>query len=268
MNDRALTLDEVCFGYPGCGAFLGPIGLTVQPGECWAIVGPNGAGKSTLLRLLAGLLSPRSGMVRLEGRSLQAHAARYRAQRLSFLPQQVSAGTDLTAREVVLLGRYPHRTTALFESPADHAQAEAALAATRTLSLADRSMSTLSGGEAQRVHLAAALAQEPHFLLLDEPTASLDLRHQLEVFDILRQRVADGELGVVVVSHDVNLAAAFCTHVLVLNEGKAVVAGAPHEVLSAESLAAVYGVALTAMTVEGTARRWLVPTLTGRDARA
>ncbi len=268
MSDKSLTLDEVCFGYAGCETFLGPIQLAVQPGECWAIVGPNGAGKSTLLRLMAGLVPPRSGAVRLEGRPLQAYAARYRAQRLSFLPQQVSVDADLTAREVVLLGRYPHRATALFESPADHGLAEAAMAATGTLSLASRAVSTLSGGEAQRVHLAAALAQEPQFLLLDEPTASLDLRHQLEVFDILRQRAADGGLGVVAVSHDVNLAATFCTHVLVLNEGKTVGAGTPHEVLSAERLAGVYGVALTAMSVEGTARRWLVPALTGRDARA
>lgn len=268
MNDNGLTLHDVGFGYPGCGAFLGPISLTVRPGQSWAIVGPNGAGKSTLLRLMAGLLRARRGEVQLEGRPLVEYTARQRAQALAFLPQHVLADADLTAREVVLLGRHPHRRAALFESAGDHAIAEAAMAVTHTLAFADRPLSTLSGGEAQRVHLAAALAQEPRFLLLDEPTASLDLRHQLEVFDILRGRVAGGGLGVVVVSHDVNLAAAFCTHVLLLNEGKEVAAGAPEAVLTAARLGAVYGVRLTAVATGGIGRDWLVPELAEQDAQA
>ena len=260
-DERALlTLREVRFGFPNRPDFLGPISLAVAGGECWAIVGPNGAGKSTLLRLMAGLHTPLGGEIEISGEALRRISARRRAQRLAFLPQRTPADVDFCARDVVLLGRYPHRSLGLFDSAEDYRVAERAMALTETLAYADRPIATLSGGEAQRVHLAAALAQEPRILLLDEPTASLDLQHQQSIFRILNERAGRDGLGVVVVTHDVNLAAQFCTHVLLLNDGRAVAQGASTVVLTPAVLQPIYGVNLVTLTVpDHPDRRWIVP---------
>lgn len=262
----ALELIDVRFGFRDRPDFLGPISLAVRPGECWAIVGPNGAGKSTLLRLMAGLHHPSAGVVRLGVHRLETIAHRERARTLALVPQRPPADVDLTVREIVLMGRFPHRSLGLFDTSADHAIAERAMAMTETLSFADRSMATLSGGEAQRVHVAAALAQEPRVLLLDEPTSSLDLRHQLAVFEILRDCASPREsglpIGVVVVTHDVNLAARFCSHILLLHEGHLVAAGPPADVLTPTKLRAVYGVEMATLSLPQETRGtggWLVP---------
>jgi len=254
-----LALRDVRFGFPSRANFLGPVTLSVSPGDCWSIVGPNGAGKTTLLRLMAGLIRPSGGDVLLGGHALHALPSRERARRLAMVPQSVTHDLDLTARELVLLGRYPHRAYNLFESAADERIAERAMTVTQTLEFADRRMDTLSGGEAQRVHLAAALAQEPTVLLLDEPTSSLDLRHQLGIHSLLRRRAADDALAVVVVTHDVNLALRFSTHVLLLSGGEVAAAGSPSDVLRPDRLTEVYGVEMVTL---GGARRdasWLVP---------
>lgn len=255
-----LTLRDVRFGFPARPDFLGPISLAVAGGECWAIVGPNGAGKSTLLRLMAGLHTPHAGEVEISGELLRRVSSRRRAQRVAFLPQRTPADVDFCVRDVVLLGRYPHRSLGLFDSAEDYRVAERTMALTETLAYADRPIATLSGGEAQRVHLAAALAQEPRILLLDEPTASLDLQHQLAIFRILHQRARYDGLGVVVVTHDVNLAAQFCTHVLLLNDGRAVAQGTSAAVLTPSILQPIYGVKLVTLTVaDHPDRRWIVP---------
>ncbi len=260
-DERALlTLRDVRFGFPTRPDFLGPISLAVSAGECWAIVGPNGAGKSTLLRLMAGLYTPHRGEAEISGESLRRMSARRRARRLSFLPQRTPVDIDYCARDVVLLGRYPHRSLGLFDSVEDHRVAERVMVLTETLAFADRPIATLSGGEAQRVHLAAALAQEPHILLLDEPTASLDLQHQLAIFRILRERACGDGLAVVVVTHDVNLAARFCTHVLLLNDGHTVAQGESASVLTPSILQPVYGVRLVTLTApDHPEHRWIVP---------
>jgi len=255
-----LSLREVRFGFPTRPDFLGPISLSVEAGQCWAIVGPNGAGKSTLLRLMAGLHRPHGGEIEVLGAPLRELSARRRAQLLAFLPQRTPVDTDFRARDVVLLGRYPHRSMGLFESTEDYRVAEQMMALTETLPYADRRIATLSGGEAQRVHLAAALAQEPCVLLLDEPTASLDLQHQLAIFRILRDWASRDGLAVVVVSHDVNLAARFCTHVLLLNDGRAVAQGPSATVLTPSVLQPVYGVKLVTLAVpDHPDHYWIVP---------
>ncbi len=260
-----LQLDDVRFGFKSRPDFLGPVSLSVCPGECWAIVGPNGAGKSTLLRLMAGLHKPRSGRISLDGVKLSRVGVRGRAKRVAFMPQATSQSHDFNARELVLMGRFPHRSLGLFESAGDVAIAERAMTRTETLCFADRLVATLSGGEAQRVHLAAALAQEPGLLLLDEPTASLDLQHQISIFSILKETASRDDRAVVVVTHDVNLAANYCTHVLLLHEGKVVASGAPAEVLSPERLEPVYGVKLAEARVGDTEQRWVFP-VSKRDA--
>ena len=268
MSDTLLTLHDVRFGYDRNALFLGPVELGIQAGQCWAIVGPNGAGKSTLLRLMAGLLQPTSGQIRLDTRPLTEWPPSRRAQYIAFLPQHVPTDLDLTAQEVVLLGRFPHRSLGLFESAADHRVAERVMAITATLPFARRSLRTLSGGEAQRVHLAAALAQTPRLLLLDEPTASLDLRHQLSMLQLLREQVDHQSLAVVLVTHDLNMAAQFATHVLVLHAGRVVAQGAPGDVLLPRILDPVYGVQLTVFSgADALQQTWLAPLLVKGEPR-
>ena len=258
-----LRLEELRFGFANRPDFLGPVSLTVDRGQCWAILGPNGAGKSTLLRLMAGLYKPYAGSVSICGKPLTTTPARERARAIAFLPQNPPTDSDLPSRAVVLMGRFPHRSLGLFESAEDYRIADHAMEVTETLQFAERPIATLSGGEAQRVHLAAAIAQEPQVLLLDEPTASLDLQHQLGIFEILRDRANRDGLAVVVVTHDVNLAVRFCSHVLLLSDGRCAAMGMPAEVLTPEVLGPVYGVELVTLTVpEGGDRRWIVPVRT------
>jgi len=266
LSDHALLrLNEVRFGFPSRPDFLGPVTLAVRHGECWGIVGPNGAGKSTLLRLMAGLYAAQSGEVSLDGATIASVPPRLRAKQLAWVPQHVSHDLALSAREVVLLGRFPHRALGLFETPGDHEHADQAMTLTDTTAFADRPMMALSGGEAQRVHLAAAIAQEPELLLLDEPTASLDLQHQLTIWRLLRGFADGGAMGVVVVTHDVNLAARFCTHLALMSKGKCVATGEPRDVVTPSVLEPVFGVKLVTLIVDTEAGdpptyvRWIVP---------
>jgi iron complex transport system ATP-binding protein len=255
----ALHLHDLHFGFPRRPDFLGPVSLSVQPGDTWAIIGPNGAGKSTLLRLMAGLLPPNSGAIEWSGTSLAKLSPRTRAQTIAFLPQRSPTDFDLTVREVVLMGRFPHRSLGLFESANDQRIADEAMQTTAVSPLADRLLSTLSGGEAQRVHLAAALAQKPKLLLLDEPTASLDLEHQLSIFELLRRIARERGVAVVVVTHDVNLAARYCDHVLLLDDGRVAAVGSPREVITPAVLEPVYRVGLAAVPLSGGDGDWIVP---------
>ncbi|AEI12650.1 putative F420-0 ABC transporter ATP-binding protein [Cellulomonas gilvus] len=216
------------------------IDATPPPGALTGLLGPNGAGKTTLLRLVAGLLPPERGAVLVptpEGpRPVHTLDRRARARRVALLEQESHASVPLTVREVVALGRIPYRT--LWGSDPDERAVDRALDAASAAHLAARSWATLSGGERQRVHVARALAQEPELLLLDEPTNHLDVAAQLSLLAFVR------DLGVTSVAalHDLNLAAAFCAHVLVLSDGRLVAAGPPADVLTPELLARVYGV--------------------------
>ena len=262
-------LDEVRFGFPQRADFLGPVDCRIGAGQCWAIVGPNGAGKSTLLRLMAGLYKPTSGEIRVCGTSIARLSGRLRAQRVAFVPQHPPSDLDTSARDVVLMGRFPHRSLGLFESVADYEIAERAMKLTATLEFADRPLATLSGGEAQRVHIASAIAQEARILLLDEPTASLDIQHQLSIFRILTDRAHHEGLAVVVVTHDVNLAAQFCSHVLLLHEGRVVASGAPREVITPDVLNPVYGVRLVTLRPPNESGPvWVVPVLDRKTSPA
>jgi len=257
-NGALLAVRGVRFGYPARPDFLGPIDLTIDRGQRWAVIGPNGAGKSTLVRLLAGLHAPSQGDIALDGRSLRHLSSIERARRIAFLPQHPPVDLHISVGELALLGRHPHRRFGLFESPLDQRIAEDAMRTTQTLEFRERLVSTLSGGEGQRAHLAAALAQQPALLVLDEPTTGLDLKHQLHVYDILRSLTAGQRMAVVVVTHDVNLAARYATHVLLLADGSAVATGPPAEVVRADVLERVYEIGLGQITDER-GQRWLVP---------
>ncbi len=261
MNEPApiLRLAGLRFAYAGQGEFLGPLDLAVAAGQLWGVIGPNGSGKSTLLRLCVGLLRPFDGQVLLEEQEVTRIPSLERARRLAFLPQRPDGLRWATAREIVLQGRFPYRRYRLFESPEDLRIAEEALRRTQVYELADRPVDTLSGGEAQRVHLAAALAQQPRLLVLDEPTSALDPYHQVHIFSILASLAARGALAVVVATHDLNLAGRFCDRLVLLAEGKCVRCGHPEEVLDTEVLERVYRVPFRRVADSDGGPGWVLP---------
>lgn len=237
------------------------ITMEVSGGEIVGVLGPNGSGKTTLMRCLLGFLRPRSGHVLLDERDVATIARRTYALRVAAVPQEMPTDFPLRVGELVLLGRHPYLPAAGlgFESKSDLAAAEAALQACGVAALVDRPIHQLSGGELRRVFIARAICQGAPIVLLDEPTGGLDLRHQLGILDLLRRRAREGS-AVLVVLHDINLAASVCDRVLVLKEGALVAAGAPNDVLNPRTIADVYDVDVQAITVDGTDRRFLVPT--------
>lgn len=223
----------------GGRAILDGVSLSAAPRQLLGIVGPNGAGKSTLLRVMANILDADSGSVVIDGIDRNALSPRHRARRIAYLPQHPACHWSMTAERVVALGRLPHLSLFQGPGPADSAAVRAAMADTDIADLATRRMETLSGGEFARVMLARALASDPRLLLADEPVADLDPYHSLEVMDHLRGLSATGRT-VVVVLHDLSLAARYCTHIALMNHGRIVAEGSPEETLSAGNLAGVY----------------------------
>ncbi len=236
-----IAANDVSFSYGHAAPALAGVSVAVEPGRVLAVVGPNGAGKSTLLRVLAGLLRPSRGEVKLDDRPLHSIPGRERARALAFLAQESACAFPYTVREVVLMGRLPHVGTFQFESEGDRLAAATAILETGLETLADRRVDALSAGERQRVFLAMALAQEPGVLLLDEPTVYLDVRHQVEAFRLLRTLARDRGLAVGVVTHDLGLASRFADDVALLAAGRLAGRGAPAEVMRAETLTACYG---------------------------
>ena len=215
------------------------VSVSVAPGRLLAVVGPNGAGKTTLLRLLAGSLRPQEGEVRLDDRLLAELGDRERARTLAVVPQSEASPFPVTVREMVGMGRYSHVGTWEREGSRDRAVVEAALERCALVPFAGRELDRLSGGERQRARIARALAQEAPVLLLDEPAAGLDLRYRMELFHLLRELRGDG-LAVLVITHDLNLAARFADRLLLLDLGRVRASGAPDAVLSREMLEEVY----------------------------
>ena len=211
-------------------------------GEFVIVVGPNGAGKSTMLGVLAGLIRPNQGCCRLDGEEARSLPRRRLARRVCFLPQSVDLEFPFRAEQVALMGRAPHLDR-LFESAEDLAAGEQAMRLTDTWPLRHRDFRTLSGGEKQRVVLASALAQSPEAMLLDEPATFLDLKHQCAIYKILAGESRQGML-VIAATHDLNLAAAFASRVVVLRQGRIAADGPPKEVLREELLSEVFDVAL------------------------
>ncbi|WP_428032478.1 ATP-binding cassette domain-containing protein [Ancylobacter sp.] len=229
---------------------LAPLTLELAAGRVYGLIGPNGSGKSTLLKLLARQLTPSAGDIRFEGRPLGAWAGRAFAREVAYMPQFMPPSDGMNVRELVSLGRYPwHGALGRFGT-ADEAAVAAAIQRTGLAAFGDRAVDSLSGGERQRAWLALMLAQGARCLLLDEPTSALDIAHQMEVLAILRELGGGGEAGgmtVVVILHDINLAARTCDTLLALRGGRLVAHGAAHEIMEPDRLRAIYGLDMGVM---------------------
>jgi len=241
--DRELivAVSDLTCRYAGASrdALLG-VSLEVRAGEFHALLGPNGSGKTTLLRAALGLVRAVAGRAEILGRPATDWSRRDLARVVGVLAQREENMFPQRVHETVLVGRYPHLSLFGGVPAADRAAVERALVACDAVDLADRWLWTLSGGEYQRVRLARALAQEPKLLVLDEPTASLDLRHEMELFELVRALVDGQGLAALMITHHVNLAARFADQVLILAEGRAVARGAPADVLTRETTAGVF----------------------------
>ncbi|MEV5970449.1 ABC transporter ATP-binding protein [Streptomyces sp. NPDC051921] len=232
-----ITAESLSWSVAGTTVVRG-VSVDVAPGETVGLVGPNGSGKSSLLRCLAGLRVPDTGTVRYDGVPIGGWSARRIARRIAFVEQHADADSDVRVADVVGLGRTAFRDRWRGPDAMDRAVVAAALERVGLTPLAGRSWKALSGGERQRVHIARALAQQPYGLLLDEPCNHLDVRHQLELMQLL----SGTGRTVLVALHDLSLAARHCDRLLLLHHGRLVAAGAPAAVLTAERLAAVFGV--------------------------
>jgi len=215
--------------------------FTLEPGEFLGLLGPNGSGKSSLLKVLNGILRPQQGQVSFENRELSSWSRRRLAQRMAMVVQEIQLDFPFTVLELVLMGRYPHLGPLEFESDRDLAIARECMERVEIYHLGNRLVTRLSGGERQRALVARALCQQPRCLLMDEPTAFLDLRHQLDLFTLTRALTARHGVGALVISHDINLAAQFCDRLLVMDKGRLAVQGRPEEVIRPEHLETIYG---------------------------
>lgn len=217
--------------------------LAIPPGSFTALVGPNGSGKSTILRTLARLMRPARGEIMLDDMPLQTLPAKVFARRIGLLAQSPRAPEGLTVRELVQQGRYPHRTIFGGWTKADEDACTEALRLTAMEDFAERGLDNLSGGQRQRAWISMVLAQETPILLLDEPTTFLDLSHQIEIMELLRSLVATRCKTVVAVLHDLNQAARYASHMVMLDAGKVVAAGTPGQVITTDNIAGVFGIA-------------------------
>ncbi|RXZ67053.1 ABC transporter ATP-binding protein [Agromyces albus] len=237
---HSLRAESLTLGYDGRVVIDG-LDLEIPDGRITSIVGPNASGKSTLLRGLARLIRPESGRVTLDGRDIRSYGARDFARRVAVLPQQPVSPDGVLVAELVARGRHPHRGWFGGRSSDDDRIVAEVLEATGTAELAGRAVSELSGGQRQRVWIAMALAQRADIVLLDEPTSFLDASHQLELLDLLTDSNRDHGTTVVMVLHELNLAARYADHLVVLDGGRIAAAGAPGDVMTAETVGGAFG---------------------------
>ena len=247
MVAPVLTLRNATFGYGG-PAILRDISFSVEPGEIVAVVGPNGVGKSTLIKAVSGVLQLSSGSIEIRRSALERMSPAERARLVSVVPQAASLPRGYAVRDVVLMGRTPYLGWLERESTQDFKIVDRAMRQTEIEELADRLVGELSGGEQQRVLIARALAQDSPVMLLDEPTAHLDLRHQDRLLGLIRRLARDRDLGVLAALHDLNLVARLADRVLLLSGGTIKKRGRPAEVLTPEELEAVYGIQIHVTT--------------------
>lgn len=244
-----LATQDLAFGY-GDRKVGENVSLAVAPGEIACLLGPNGSGKSTLFRTILGLLPPLAGTVTIDGQDATKWTPQARARSLAYVPQAAATSFAFTVRELVLMGRAPHLSVFAVPSKADHEKAESALARVGIADLADRVATQLSGGERQLVLIARALVQECRTLIMDEPTASLDLGNRVRVLTQLRRLASDG-VSAIIATHEPDHALAIADHAFLLAKGMLVGSGKPAEVITTESLSRLYGVSVDVIASDG-----------------
>ena len=258
MTTHRLTATALSAGY-GDSLILEGLDLAVPPGRITAIVGANACGKSTLLRAMSRRLPPRSGHVLLDGKSVHRMPSRELALSLGLLPQSPIAPEGITVVDLVSRGRHPHQGLFARWTQEDDAAVAAALSATRTAELAERPVDELSGGQRQRVWIAMALAQRTDILLLDEPTTFLDIAHQIEVLDLLTDLNHETGMTIVMVLHDLNLAARYADNLIAMAAGRLHVSGSPEDVLTEDTVRHVFGLECRIVTDPTSGRPTMLP---------
>ncbi|MBA8837993.1 ABC transporter ATP-binding protein [Ochrobactrum sp. RH2CCR150] len=258
MTTHTLTVNQLSSGYDDT-LILDGLDLEVPSGKITVIVGANACGKSTLLRTMSRLLAPRKGQVLLDGKSIHKIPSRELAQTLGLLPQSPIAPEGITVADLVSRGRNPHQKMFARWTREDDEAVAAALNATQTASLAERPVDELSGGQRQRVWIAMALAQQTEVLLLDEPTTFLDIAHQVEVLDLLTDLNRERGTTIVMVLHDLNLAARYADFLVAMNDGRLHVSGAPHDVLTEKTVSDVFGLESRIITDPTSGRPMMLP---------
>jgi len=239
----AIDIHKVGHSY-GSHSVLQNISFSIETGDFFIVIGPNGSGKTTLMKIIAGIIKPLRGRLTVFDRLIESTPPKELARKVAYVPQLAAMDFPFSVMEIVLMGRSPHLGLLGWEQEYDFEIAKKAIAFTETEHLARRKLNELSGGERQRVFIARAICQEPQIILLDEPTASLDLAHQIKIMDLMEKLRAEKNITVVMVSHDVNLAAMYAQRLLMLNRGRIVAMGLPQEVLSYAILEEVYGCTL------------------------
>ncbi len=253
----AIEAKDVEFGYTSEPLFDG-LSVAVEAGEFVGLVGPNGSGKTTFLNLLTRALKPSRGTILVEGENIESYSARSLARKIAVVPQESSFIFPFSVSEIVLMGRAPHLDS-IMESEEDFEIAMEAMRMTEVDHLAARRVTNLSGGEKQGVLIARALAQRPGILLLDEPTAFLDIKHQVDIYDILTRLNEERGMTIVAVSHDLNLAAHYCRRVLVFRRGELMFDGPPEEAITTETVRDVYGADVVVRRDSRTGRPFVLP---------
>jgi iron complex transport system ATP-binding protein len=236
----AIRTDSLTFTYKD-NPVLDGVSLSIEKGEMVGILGPNGSGKTTLLKIFSAVLMGQ-GEVKLKGRNIETYGKRELSRLFAVVPQENQIHFPYTVAEIVLMGRASYHSPLALEGKRDLEVARASMELTDSLSFSDRYLHELSGGEKQRVIIARALAQEPEILLLDEPSAFLDLKHQVQVFELMRQLNREHSLTIVAALHDLNLAALFFPRLVMLRDGRVYRDGSPKEVLTEETIEEVYGI--------------------------
>lgn len=248
-NDTAMVLEaqSVTMAYEN-RVISEALSLQIPNGKITVIIGPNACGKSTLLKGLSRLIKPMSGQIILDGKAIESYSAKQLARTLGLLPQSSHSPAGITVFDLVARGRFPHQGLLKRWSEADEAAVVAALAETNLTDLADRYVDELSGGQRQRVWLALVLAQQPQVMLLDEPTTYLDISHQLEVLELYRRLNQQGQRTLVMVLHDLNLAARYADYIVAMKDGEILGEGKPDQLMTPELLKTVFGI--EAMVIE------------------
>ena len=249
-SEYILSATNVSFSYRKNEKVLNAVSMRISAGEFLCLLGSNGSGKTTLLRCLLGQLNPMSGQIYLDQKPLESFTRKKLATRIAYVPQQPVFSLEMRAIDVVLTGRFSHSSTLGFTGEDDLKIAMRSMELTETTDFANRPVCELSGGEAQRVMIARALTQQPTVMLLDEPTSHLDIKHQLTIYDLMKRLSHEQNMGIICVSHDVNLASKFADKAMLLNRGQVVASGEIENVITKENLEDCYDISVDLLETE------------------